>query len=360
VTNVTNVVKNTNVIKKTYMELKMTYQRWIIVIHALFWVMLLMLLVLVFSAILGNLAIAIGASLINILGFSILVYGNLWWLMPKYFSQNRYWFYGFGVLILLIITSALRFSLGYGLSKSMDWEVVQTFTPSFFGSMMISGSFFLLISIPLYLINNWFKKQELEQELKTHQLEAELRFLKAQVNPHFLFNALNNIYSLSFIQSPKTSEMILKLSEMMSYMLYDCNSEQVNLSKEIDYLRNYIDLQQLKKDGEFNIKFEVEGEVKSVLIYPMLFIPFFENAFKHGNLEDMKNGWFNSKFTFENGILKFHASNSIGKILSSYEKGGIGLQNIEDRLALLYPQKFDFKINHTNQIVSIDLSIDLN
>jgi LytS/YehU family sensor histidine kinase len=134
----------------------------------------------------------------------------------------------------------------------------------------------------------------------------------------------------------------------------------VNLSKEIDYLRNYIDLQQLKKDGEFNIKFEVEGEVKSVLIYPMLFIPFFENAFKHGNLEDMKNGWFNSKFTFENGILKFHASNSIGKILSSYEKGGIGLQNIEDRLALLYPQKFDFKINHTNQIVSIDLSIDLN
>jgi two-component system LytT family sensor kinase len=342
------------------MELKMTYQRWIIMIHALFWLMLLMLLVLIFNAILNDIVIAIGATLINIVGFSILVYGNLLWLLPKYFSQKKYWLYGFGVFVLLLVTSMLRFWLGYGLSKSMNWGVVQEFTPSFFGSMLISGSFFLLISIPLYLINNWFKKQELEHELKTHQLEAELRFLKAQVNPHFLFNALNNIYSLSFEQSTKTPKMILKLSEMMSYMLYDCNNEQVNLSKEIDYLRNYIDLQQLKKDGEFNIKFEAEAEVKSVMIYPMLFIPFFENAFKHGNLENTKNGWFKSKFVVNKNILIFHASNSIGKVPTSYKKGGIGLQNIQERLALLYPKKHDFKISHTNYIFTIDLTIDLN
>ena len=340
--------------------MKMTYRSWIIVIHSLFWLMLLMVLVLVFNAILGNIVVAIGASLINTLGFSILVYGNLLLLLPKYFSQNRYWLYGFGVLVLLVLTSLLRFSLGYGLSKSMNWEVVETFTPSYFGSMVISGLFFLLISIPLYLINNWFKKQELEQELKTHQLEAELRFLKAQVNPHFLFNALNNIYSLSFIESKKTPEMILKLSDMMSYMLYDCNQEKVSLAKEIEYLRNYIDLQQLKKDGEFNIELEVKGTTENVMIYPMLFIPFFENAFKHGNLEDTKNGWFKSKFIIQNGNLQFHISNSIGNIPNSYEKGGIGLENIQERLTLLYPEKSNFEIKHSNDVFSVDLKIDLN
>ncbi|MEZ4930618.1 MAG: histidine kinase [Saprospiraceae bacterium] len=150
----------------------------------------------------------------------------------------------------------------------------------------------------------------METEFRTHQLEAELRFLKAQVNPHFLFNALNNIYSLSFTESKKAPEMILKLSDMMSYMLYDCKSEQVKLSAEINYLKNYIDLQQLKKEGELNIDFNIKGNVSNAFISPMLFIPFFENAFKHGNLEDTENGWLKSKLKMENGILDFHIANS--------------------------------------------------
>ena len=342
------------------MNEKKRYRKWIIAVHLLFWVLLVALMVFVFASILSEPKRVMLATSVNLVGFLILVYVHLLYLLPRYFDQKRFLSYAVGLLILLIATATLRFFVGLGSVKAMHLDMEEIFTPFYFGSMFLTGTFFLLISIPLRLINNWFKKQELEKELKTHQLEAELRFLKAQVNPHFLFNALNNIYSLSFTESKKTPEMILKLSDMMSYMLYDCKSEQVKLTSEIEYLKNYIDLQQLKKDGELNIEFDINGNTSNVFITPMLFIPFFENAFKHGNLDDTENGWLKSKLSVENNTLEFKMCNTIKTGTIKKEKGGVGLENIRDRLKLLFPGKHDLDIAKENCIFSVNLKIDLS
>ena len=338
---------------------KANYRKWVWGIHLLFWSLLTVVIAFILHQVLENkLTIMVGTT-VNICGFLLLVYGHLLYLLPKYFDKRKYLEYAVGTVSLLTATSLVRYFIGWGLVVEMQLGIEERFTPTYLGSMFFGGAFILLISIPLRLIDNWFKKRELEKELKTHQLEAELRFLKAQVNPHFLFNALNNIYSLSFTESKKTPEMILKLSDMMSYMLYDCKSEQVKLSLEIDYLKNYIALQQLKKDGEFNIDFKIEGDVSNVRITPMLFIPFFENAFKHGNLEDTEIGWLKSNLNMENGILEFQISNTTKTGNIKKEKGGVGLENIKDRLRLLFPKRHELKIEQDKGMFSVNLKIDL-
>jgi LytS/YehU family sensor histidine kinase len=227
--------------------------------------------------------------------------------------------------------------------------------------MIFGGAFLLFLSLPLRLINNWFKKQELEQALKTLQLEAELRFLKAQVNPHFLFNALNNIYALSFTESKQAPSMILKLSEMMSYMLYDCKSELVPLQSEIAYLHNVLALQQLKKEGEMQVEFHVSKDIQPQQITPMLFIPFFENAFKHGNLEDIKNGWLKAQLYEERGKIHFSISNSyLERDPKEVAKGGVGLTNIRQRLTLLYPNKHSLTMRQTQGVFTAQLQLELS
>lgn len=336
-----------------------SYRKWVILVHLVFWITLMGLMSFIFYFLVPNKVVRLAAILVNLLGLSILIYGHLLYLLPRFFDRKKYKEYALGLLLLLLGTNALRFFVGWGWTKSFNWPEAESFTPSYFGAMFFGGVFFLLISIPLRLIDNWFKKRELEKELKTHQLEAELRFLKAQVNPHFLFNALNNIYSLSFTESKKTPEMILKLSDMMSYMLYDCKSEKVKLSSEIEYLRNYIDLQQLKKDGELNIQFDVVGNASNILITPMLFIPFFENVFKHGNMEDTENGWLKSELKVEGNQLSFFIKNSMRTEPTKKEKGGVGLENIKNRLKLLFPEKHELNIQNSKDTFSVNLKIIL-
>ncbi|MCI4671665.1 MAG: histidine kinase [Bacteroidia bacterium] len=333
---------------------------WKLVIHMAFWIALGGIFYLVLWMNIKEVAITFSATIVNLLGIAILVYGNLNVLIPRFFSTKKYVTYGILLFLLLVLTSLFRYYVGWGMVNWMGWAVLERFGPNLIGSMTVSGAFALLLSTQLGLIENWFKKNELEQELKTHQLEAELRFLKAQVNPHFLFNALNNIYSLSFTQSSKAPEMILKLSDMMSYMLYDCKNESVHLESEINYLKKYIDLQQLKKDGELDVAFELEGDLSSIFITPMLFIPFFENAFKHGNIEDVKNGWLRSKLSFKDQQLIFSISNSLKKEYKKYEKGGVGLENIRQRLVLLFPDRHHLQIAEKEDQFDVNLTINMN
>ncbi|MEM8528855.1 MAG: histidine kinase [Bacteroidota bacterium] len=331
----------------------------IISIHLVFWIAMFGLLLLIYHGILNQVEEALVASSVNILGIAALVYIHLFWLMPRWLDRKKYIAYGVGVVALLVIIATLRFYVGWEIVKAWYPAIQELFTPTYFGSLFVSSAFFLLITIPLRLVDNWLKKRALEKELKTHQLEAELRFLKAQVNPHFLFNALNNIYALSFTASKKAPEMILRLSDMMSYMLYDCKQEKVNLASEIAYLNNYIDLQQLKKDGEFNIDFEVKGETSHVFITPMLFIPLFENVFKHGNLDDTTVGWLKSKLEIQDQILTFTIANSKRAKQNRMEKGGVGLDNLSERLKLLFPNRHQLTIEHTADSYNVLLKINL-
>jgi sensor histidine kinase YesM len=341
------------------MKIINNYKLITISIHILFWMMLSVVILLVMFRALGDFNVAMGATSINLLGYIGLIYGALIWLTPKYFRTKQYGKFAIGIFILLLSTSTFRFFVGEFMAITLEWDIQAAFIPSYFATTIFSGFFILMLSLPLWLIDNWFKKGELEQELKTYQLEAELRFLKAQVNPHFLFNALNNIYSLSFTQSSKTPEMILKLSDMMSYMLYDCKSEQVKLTSEIDYLHNYIALQQLKKEGEYNIEFETFGALNQISITPMLFIPFFENAFKHGNLDDTKIGWMKGELSVEENVLYFKMSNSYETKQKKEAKSGVGLENIRDQLQLIFPNQHHIQITSNEEIFHVDLKINI-
>ena len=327
-------------------------------IHLLFWLLLGGILLAVYQEFVGGWKAALVPTLINLAGLIALAYIHTGVLIPRYFNSKKYGRYIVLLLICLLLTSTFRFFVGLKTITWLGWDLKDQFGPNYFVGMLLSGGFVVLISIPLRLIDSYFKKAELEKALTNQQLEAELRFLKAQVNPHFLFNVLNNIYSLSFTQSPLAPEMILKLSGMMSYMLYDCKTDQVKLSDEVQYLENFIALHQLKKEGDMNVVFETQGDLSRISITPMLFIPFFENAFKHGNLEDLQNGWLKSTLSVENGLLSFCIQNSFSKSSPVYAQGGVGLENTKQRLALLYPDQHQFSISTDDHIFNVALALE--
>lgn len=197
-----------------------------------------------------------------------------------------------------------------------------------------------------------------QQGLKAIQLETELNFLKSQVNPHFLFNTLNNIYALCQVNSQNAAPMVGKVSEMMRYMLYDCKEDRVPLEKEIEYLRNYIDLNQLKSPRPLNATLKITGDTRHVKLPPLLLINFLENGFKHGDLNFNTKGFVTAELEIKGDTIRFVVRNSYQKQSQEAVQGGIGLENVRHRLELLYPGRYTLAIKTENGIFEIDLSIN--
>jgi len=207
---------------------------------------------------------------------------------------------------------------------------------------------------------DWFNKYHKEKELEHANKITELALLRSQINPHFLFNTLNNINSFSTHDPEKTSFAIIKLSDIMRYMLYDAANEQVLLEKEIDYIDNFIALQKLRyKENDF-VKFTVTGRTENLFIPPMIFLPFVENAFKHGT-NSIANG-IEISLNIENNKLEFKCRNKI-KILTETEKsslGGVGIKNIIRRLELLFPDKHHLNLLQEEDEYKVNLIIELD
>jgi len=190
----------------------------------------------------------------------------------------------------------------------------------------------------------WTIKQQDWMRVQQEKISAELQLLKAQVHPHFLFNTLNNIYSFSLENSPKTPELILKLSSLLSYMLYDCKTDEVRLEKEIKIMKDYIDLERERYGNKIEISWSVEGEIKDKFIAPLLMLPFLENAFKHGTSEQIEKSWLSVDISVMHGTLKCKIANSKNEYVS-LRANGIGITNVKKRLEFIYPGKYDLKIN---------------
>jgi LytS/YehU family sensor histidine kinase len=205
------------------------------------------------------------------------------------------------------------------------------------------------------------KREKEASELKSENLNSELKFLRSQINPHFLFNALNNIYSLSVLKSEKTPDNILKLSDMLRYIIYDCNADKVALEKELNYINNYIDLQKLKDDSITGIELDIEDTDPNCRIAPMILIPFIENAFKHSKIEDVQSGYIRIKIENTENQLLFNISNSLPKAQYTKDKvGGVGLENVRRRLQLIYPDQHQLSITQTEDSFTVKLIISLN
>lgn len=227
--------------------------------------------------------------------------------------------------------------------------------------IFISSIALVLIAIGVYAYRWRISVVKKQQSMKSIQLESELNFLKSQVNPHFLFNTLNNIYALCQVNSRNAAPMVGKISEMMRYMIYDCNSDLVPLKKEIDYLQNYIDLNQLKSHRKLNATIKVEGSPDGLKIAPLLLINFLENSFKHGDVNVSGDGFVRTDISIEGHrvILRIENSFRNGPDENSHQKG-IGLDNVKHRLTLLYPGKHFLKIEKNNSIFGIHLKIQLD
>jgi two-component system LytT family sensor kinase len=223
----------------------------------------------------------------------------------------------------------------------------------------IFALFLVLIVSTAYALSRYSRSREKEEsERKSEQMKSEMTFLKSQINPHFLFNALNNIYSLSLTGSKEAPDMILKLSHMLRYMIYECNETRVSLDKEWEYIQHFIDFQRLKSSEELNIQMDYINQKENTLIVPMLLIPFIENAFKHSNVENAKNGWVRINLNNQPDSLTFMVENSIPeKRIEKDKVGGIGLKNVKRRLELAYPNRYQLILNETQSFYSVNLHI---
>jgi two-component system, LytTR family, sensor histidine kinase AlgZ len=204
----------------------------------------------------------------------------------------------------------------------------------------------------------WAIKQRDWIRAQQEKITAELQLLKAQVHPHFLFNTLNNIYSFSMEGSPKTPGLILKLSSLLSYMLYDCKAEEVRLEKEIEIMKNYIDLEKERYGNKIEISWSVEGDIKDKFIAPLIMLPFLENAFKHGTSEQIEKPWLGVDISVKHNILRCKIANSKNEYVP-YNNNGIGINNVKKRLEFIYAGKYELKINDEGNFFVISMLVKL-
>ncbi|TXF90294.1 sensor histidine kinase [Neolewinella aurantiaca] len=231
-----------------------------------------------------------------------------------------------------------------------------------FGLNVFVAAFFVTAFVGLMkFVEDYFELEAHNRELENRQLTSELRFLKAQVNPHFLFNTLNNLYYLAVNQSDQTPEVIAKLSGMMRYMIHESNAEKVPLSKEVEYMENYLDLERLRLNEEVPITFEVNGDIAGARVTPLILITFLENAFKHGIGNNGGNSWITVSLTVNDGTIVYKVANSV---LQHNEKtvreaSGLGLANVRRRLDLSYPGNHQLDVTEDDERYSVNLKITL-
>jgi LytS/YehU family sensor histidine kinase len=284
------------------------------------------------------------------------VYFNLKVLFPLFWEKQKYFFYSLSVLVLTAVGAGFYLLL---FDRWIDYIFTGYYFIAFYSFWDISLYFaiYLLLTSLLRLARGWFKVQELEKE----KSKAELKALKSQINPHFLFNSLNSIYSLARKKSEEVPDKIIQLSDLMRHMLYGSEMDFIPLKKELEMIRNYIDLQNLRSGDEQKILFNVRGDFQHKKIAPFMLLPFVENSFKHGIKGGADKAFVSIDINITPNNLIFSIENSKGenKALISERNKGIGLNNIKKRLKLVYPDAHELKIQDNKETFKVLLQVKL-
>jgi LytS/YehU family sensor histidine kinase len=198
-------------------------------------------------------------------------------------------------------------------------------------------------------------------QLQKEKAQTELSFLKAQINPHFLFNSINSIFASIDKNNIEARSIVIKFSDMLRYQLYECNADQINFEKEFEYLNNYIELQRIRKDNNLTITTDLKGDLKGFTIAPLILIPFIENAFKYSSNHVDQPNVLQMIFTKEDAAFGFYCFNTKDQMISRkiFEEGGIGIQNVKRRLELIYPGRHALDINDNELFFEVRLKIEL-
>jgi two-component system sensor histidine kinase AlgZ len=291
---------------------------------------------------------------------AICAYLNYFIFLPRFLKRRSAWLYLLEFTIPFALIMLVRIYLERYLTSGFDRNLEFLYSTRFVVQVVTTNFFIVIFVAMLRFAIDWLEFEAKRNEVENEKLTAELNFLKAQINPHFLFNTLNNLYYLAYSKSENTTEVIAKLSQMMRYMIYETNHPKVLLSKEIEYMQNYISLERLRLNDQIPIKFEVAGNTENVWITPLIFITFLENAFKHGVNNSNPKAWVNIAISLRDHECIYTVENSrSAEQINGSEKSGIGLINVKRRLELSYPGKYTLVTEDTREkyVVKLNLSI---
>ncbi len=347
-----------------------------VVYHVLFWVLIIVVGDTIYSLMYDKeittklLLNTIYYTPTDILG----VYITIYVLFPMFLYKKKYFYFSLSFLIfisilLFAITLPLQFNgflkfYGEQYIENGNTPGIDCFMKKHFLSALTSKLMIIGIASAIILTKKWVSSQKKQQILENEKLEialklkeSELKFLKSQINPHFLFNALNNLYSLTLEKSENAPETVLKISALLDYMLYDCNVAFIDLDKEIDSLINYIDLQKMRYSKNADIEFNITGDSCNTKVAPLIFLPFIENSFKHGLTKNMGKGSVSIDIKVEGDMLYFETKNTMPENIPESSTSGIGIKNVKKRLELQYKDKYNLDINTKDNLFSVKLKI---
>jgi sensor histidine kinase YesM len=300
-------------------------------------------------------------EVVNVSFYMIIVYFNLYYLIPNYLRERSGINYAIALVLTAIVLTPIKTLVFYLMFS--DQPGAQSVFITKQGTIFFQLLFYGTVSTIFQIIMDWQKGSVEKIELQHKNTESELNFLKSQINPHFLFNTLNNLYALTLKKSDQAPEVVLKLSEMMRYMLYECNEERVPLRKEVNYLENYLELEKLRQKKNIKIDFLISGMIKDQKIAPLLFIPFLENSFKHGLNNQLGDGYVKILLKILEDEIHFSIDNSKAETApksTGKKSGGIGLVNVRRRLNLVYPNSHELSVKDSPTNYYVDLKIKLD
>lgn len=328
--------------------------------HVLFWLLIFGLWFMFRHDGYASEGLAFRITLLKVVDLALMVYVTNYILIPFLLYRKRYTLFVILFIAMILTSSATKMYLigqmandpaTFSLRENLKARIYDNVIPHFF--LVTAGAAIKFMFDQLTL-------QKKIADLAKEKAEAELNFLKSQINPHFLFNSLNSVYFLIDKNNPEAREALHKFSDMLRYQLYEANGEKIPIEKEIDYLRDYVHLQQLRKDENYKVQFSCSPEVKNFSIEPLLLIPFVENAFKHISHKQDGNNYVKLDMARNNGQFEFSVENSKEKAAFSTEQhGGIGMTNVKRRLELLYPNAHQLSVDDDSNTFRINLKLKI-
>lgn len=338
------------------------YRNRVLILHVTFWCAYLSLFVYQITSYRRreyDLDEALAQALFHVLFNMAIAYFNYFVLLPRFLERKKVTRYLLEFIVPFVLLMIPRIHLQRYLVDGYTYHERYFYSTTYIVQVSTTSVFIVLFVAMLRFAKDWFELEAKKKEVENERLTAELNFLKAQINPHFLFNTLNNLYYLAYSKSENTTEVIAKLSQMMRYMIYESNHAHVLLTREIEYMENYVSLERLRLNNQIPIRFDIEGNVESAKIAPLILITFLENAFKHGVSNNNPKAWVSLSLKVKDKECIYTVQNSKSVPSENGEKSGIGLQNVKRRLELSYPGQYEMNVIDTESEYSVQLKLTL-
>ncbi len=334
--------------------------------HVLFW----MIYLIVFSVwsdidLVHNFEDGIATVLTFTPANMIYAYGIIYWMVPKFLIKGKYFQFCLIFCFWMIAGLIMNFLSRYYILMPLRAGKAAIPSNSAYKEVFAFGSFVVMNTVAMfggfiYFFKYWYIEMQQKQQAEKEKLNTELQLLKAQLHPHFLFNTLNNLYSLVYSKSDRAPAMLMRLSGLLSYILYECKADEVLLSKEISIIKDYLALEKERYGERLDISLNFSGDIDGKMIVPMLFQPFIENAFKHGTSEQLGKAWVSIDLSVKWNQLYFKIINSFDKNHLTDTRNGIGIGNVKKRLDLLYHGEYEIKNGIEDDVYVVSLVINLN